>query len=91
MRYHRGTFSAYEGVVRAGQNGSLEGFKRLLFRRFECCVHYKHIMARLYLCGYKFVRLPLDSHKLNSRRGTSIAIFVSNGCPMAGATLQEQY
>ena len=83
MRYYRGTFSACEGVVRTGQNGSLDGFGRLLFRRFKCCMHYKHIMARLYLYGYKFMRLPLDSHKLNSCRGISITIFVLNGCPMA--------
>ena len=83
MRYHRDTFSAREGVVRTSQNGSLDGFKRRLFRRFECCMHYKHIMARLYLCGFKFMRLPLDSHRLNSRRGMLITIFVSNGCPMA--------
>ena len=71
MRYYRGTFS-----VRTGQNGSLNGFGQLLFRRFECCMHYQHIMARLYLCGYKFMRLPLDSHKLNSRRGISITIII---------------
>ena len=54
-------------------------------------MHYKHIMARLYLCGYKFVRLPLDSHKLNSRRGTLINIFVPNDYPMAWKQVRWGY
>ena len=82
MRYYRGTFWQLKGWCEPVKTGLLVGLGDC-YLRVECCIHYGHVMALLYWCGCKFVRLPLDPHKLDSRRAMSSTIFVSNGCPMA--------